>query len=57
MTAEDSANLKDLAAMVMTDLELRLEAAAGQRGTPVSYRAPYSASNVPPLPLDSGVAS
>jgi serine/threonine protein kinase len=57
MTAEDSANLKDLAAMVMTDLELRLEAAAGQRGTPVSYRAPYSASEVPPLRLDSGLAS
>ncbi|HEY3575746.1 MAG TPA: protein kinase [Arthrobacter sp.] len=33
MTAEDNANLRDLAAMVMTDLELRLEAAAGLPGT------------------------
>ncbi|WP_353711544.1 GAF domain-containing serine/threonine-protein kinase [Arthrobacter sp. K5] len=34
MTAEDNANLRDLAAMVMADLELRLEAAAGLPGTP-----------------------
>lgn len=34
MTPEDNANLRDLAAMVMTDLELRLEAAAGLPGTP-----------------------
>jgi hypothetical protein len=33
MTPEDNANLRDLAAMVMTDLELRLEAAAGLPGT------------------------
>jgi GAF domain-containing protein len=32
MTAEDNANLRDLAAMVMTDLDLRLEAAAGLPG-------------------------
>ncbi|MFE4545667.1 GAF domain-containing serine/threonine-protein kinase [Arthrobacter sp. NPDC056727] len=35
MTAEDNANLRDLAAMVMADLELRLEAASGASGTPV----------------------
>jgi serine/threonine protein kinase len=35
MTAEDSANLRDLAAMVMADLELRLEAASGTSGTRV----------------------
>jgi hypothetical protein len=33
MTLEDNANLRDLAAMVMADLELRLEAAAGLPGT------------------------
>lgn len=49
MTDEDNANLRDLAAMVMTDLELRLEAAAGQPGTPEA--------GVPAIPLDSGIAS
>jgi GAF domain-containing protein len=34
MTPEDNANLRDLAAMVMTDMELRLEAATGLTGTP-----------------------
>jgi serine/threonine protein kinase len=34
MTPEENANLRDLAAMVMTDLELRLEAAAGLPATP-----------------------
>ncbi|MFC9351639.1 GAF domain-containing serine/threonine-protein kinase [Arthrobacter sp. NPDC057013] len=34
MTPEDNANLRDLAAMVMADMELRLEAAAGLPGTP-----------------------
>ncbi|HKS00859.1 MAG TPA: GAF domain-containing protein, partial [Arthrobacter sp.] len=49
MTAEDNANLRDLAAMVMADLELRLEAAAGQPGTPPSPGAPA-------IPLDLGIA-
>lgn len=50
MSAEDNANLRDLAAMVMSDLELRLEAAAGQPGTPPGYTAPV-------IPLNTGIAS
>ena len=50
LTAEDHANLRDLAAMVMTDLELRLEAAAGQPDTPLG-------SGASTIPMDTGLVS
>ncbi|APX01076.1 MULTISPECIES: GAF domain-containing serine/threonine-protein kinase [Arthrobacter] len=50
LTAEDHANLRDLAGMVMTDLELRLEAAAGQPDTPLGSAAST-------IPMDTGLVS
>lgn len=56
MTTEDHANLRDLAAMVMADLELRLEAAAGATGAPLDTGAPLG-SGATSAPLGTGIAS